>query len=135
MHACPCGYYGDPTRECRRTHALIQRYLGKVSGPLLDRIDRHIEVPAAAYEVLRSNDKVVTSEEMRERILKTRAIQQTRGFYNPEIPPRQLRSLCAPDRMLRVARTIADLSASDGVSGKHLAEAVQYRGLDRGYWT
>ena len=157
LHACPCGFYGDPTRECRCTPAIIQRYLGKVSGPLLDRIDLHIEVPAVAYKELRSNDNGVTSEQMRDRILKARAIQQARGFYNSEIPPRMLRTLCAldqagertlemavrrmslsaraHDRILKVARTIADLSASDGVAGKHLAEAVQYRSLDRSYWT
>ena len=157
MNPCPCGFYGDPTRECRCTPAIIQRYLGKVSGPLLDRIDLHIEVPAVAYKDLRSNENGVTSEQMRERILKARAIQQARGFYNSEIPPQQLRTLCAlddtgertlemavrrmslsaraHDRILKVARTIADLSASPGVSGKHLAEAVQYRSMDRSYWT
>ncbi len=157
MNPCPCGFYGDPTRECRCTPAVIQRYLSKVSGPLLDRIDLHIEVPAVAYKDLRSNDNGVTSDQMRERINQARAAQQSRGFYNAQIPPGQLRLLCAlddagertlemavrrmslsaraHDRILKVARTIADLSMSERVSGKHLAEAVQYRSLDRSYWS
>jgi magnesium chelatase family protein len=157
MNPCPCGFYGDSTRECRCTPAIIQRYLGKVSGPLLDRIDLHIEVPAVAYKELRGADNGVTSAQMRERILRAREIQHARGFYNAEIPSRQLRTLCAldesgertlemavrrmslsaraHDRILKVARTIADLSGTAGISGKHLAEAVQYRSLDRNYWS
>jgi hypothetical protein len=156
MNPCPCGFYGDPTRECRCTPAIIQRYLAKVSGPLLDRIDLHIEVPAVPYKELRSNDNGVTSTQMRERINRAREIQHVRGFYNSQIPARQLRTLCAlddagertlemavrrmslsaraHDRVLKVARTIADLSVSERVTGKHLAEAVQYRSLDRSYW-
>jgi magnesium chelatase family protein len=152
----PCGFYGDPTRECRCTGGIIQRYLGKISGPLLDRIDLHIEVPAVAYKELRSNENGVTSADMRERVLAARAIQQARGFYNAHIPHRLLRSLCdldeagertlemavrrmslsarAHDRILKVARTIADLGGSATVSAKHVAEAVQYRSLDRSYW-
>jgi magnesium chelatase family protein len=157
MHACPCGFFSDPTRECRCTGAIIQRDLSKVSGPLLDRIDLHIEVPAVPYKELRGNDHGVTSEEMRVRVDAARAIQQTRGFDNAHIPSRLLRSLCAldeagertlemavrrmalsaraHDRILKVARTIADLDASGHVASKNLAEAVQYRSLDRNYWT
>jgi magnesium chelatase family protein len=157
MNPCPCGFYGDQTRECRCTPAIIQRYLGKVSGPLLDRIDLHIEVPAVAYKELRAKEGGTTSEQMRERVQRARAIQHGRGFYNSEIPNRDLRSLCAldeagertlemavrrmslsaraHDRILKVARTIADLAGSEPVTGKHLAEAVQYRSLDRNYWT
>jgi magnesium chelatase family protein len=157
MNPCPCGFYGDPTRECRCTPAIIQRYLSKVSGPLLDRIDLHIEVPAVAYKELRSVENGVTSADMRVRIEQTRAIQQHRGFYNSQIPPNHLRALCAlddagertlemavrrmslsaraHDRILKVARTIADLAGAERVSGKHLAEAVQYRSLDRSYWS
>jgi magnesium chelatase family protein len=156
MNPCPCGFYGDPTRECRCTGAIIQRYLGKISGPLLDRIDLHIEVPAVAYKELRSNENGVTSDDMRSRILSARRAQHSRGFYNAYIPHRNLRELSAlddagertlemavrrmslsaraHDRILKVARTIADLAGSDTVSAKHVAEAVQYRSLDRSYW-
>jgi len=156
MNPCPCGFYGDPTRECRCTGGIIQRYLGKISGPLLDRIDLHIEVPAVPYQELRGGDTGLTSAEMSARVTETRGIQSARGFYNAHIPVRQLRKLSAldeagertlemavrrmglsaraHDRMLKVARTIADLDRSERVTAKHLAEAVQYRSLDRNYW-
>lgn len=157
MNPCPCGYYGDTTRECRCTPGIIQRYLAKVSGPLLDRIDLHIEVPAVPYKELRSQGAgICTSSEIRCRVEAARAIQTARGFYNSQIPPSQLRTLSAldeagertlemavrrmnlsaraHDRLLRVARTIADLARADEVSTKHLAEAVQFRNLDRNYW-
>ena len=156
MHACPCGFFSDPTHECRCTGAIIQRYLSKISGPLLDRIDLHIEVPAVAYKELRGNGTGVTSAEIRERVEAARALQHQRGFYNAHIPARSLRKLCAlddagertlemavrrmglsaraHDRILKVARTVADLDHSEIVSAKHLAEAVQYRSLDRNYW-
>ncbi|MBV8819712.1 MAG: YifB family Mg chelatase-like AAA ATPase, partial [Acidobacteriaceae bacterium] len=157
MNPCPCGFYSDPTRECRCTGAIIQRYLSKVSGPLLDRIDLHVEVPAVPYKELRSKDAGTGSAEMRERVAAARAIQQTRGFYNAHIPSRLIRKLAAldeagertlelavrkmglsaraHDRILKVARTIADLDHSENVTAKHLAEGVQYRSLDRNYWT
>ena len=157
MHGCPCGFFSDPTRECRCTGAVIQRYLSKVSGPLLDRIDLHIEVPAVAYKELRGNDCGTGSAEMRARVGAAREIQQTRGFYNAHIPSNLIRKLCAldeagertlemavrkmglsaraHDRILKVSRTIADLGGSERVTAKHLAEAVQYRSLDRNYWT
>lgn len=156
MNPCPCGFYGDSTRECRCTGAIIQRYLGKISGPLLDRIDLHIEVPAVPYAELRSNANTTSSEEMRERVLRARQIQSERGFYNAHIPHRALRKLCAlddagertlemavrrmslsaraHDRILKVARTIADINGSERVLGKYVAEAIQYRSLDRNYW-
>ena len=156
MNPCPCGFFGDATRECRCTPAIIQRYLGKLSGPLLDRIDLHIEVPAVAFKELRAYETGVTSAAMRERVEAARAIQHGRGFYNAHIPHRVLRKLCAlddpaertlelavrkmslsaraHDRILKVARTIADLGGSEAVSAKHVAEAVQYRNLDRAYW-
>jgi len=157
MNPCPCGFFGDATRECRCTGGIIQRYLGKISGPLLDRIDLHIEVPAVPYQELRSREGGVCSAEMRQRIEGARAIQRARGFYNARIPARTLRKLCeldqagertletavrrlglsarAHDRLLKVARTIADLAGSETISAKHIAEAIQYRSLDRNYWS
>jgi magnesium chelatase family protein len=157
LNPCPCGFYGDASRECRCTGGIIQRYLGKLSGPLLDRIDLHVEVPAVAYRELRDNGDGTPSVEMRAGVERARAIQQARGFYNAHIPARQLRKLCAlddagertlemavrrlslsaraHDRILKVARTIADLVESDRLLGKHVAEAVQYRLLDRNYWS
>jgi magnesium chelatase family protein len=156
LQGCPCGFYGDQTRECRCTGAIIQRYLGKISGPLLDRIDLHIEVPAVPYQELRSNTQGSSSAEISGRVAAARSVQSARGFYNAHIPARQLRKLCAldsagertlemavrrmglsarsHDRILKVARTVADLDQSPSVSSKHLAEAVQYRSLDRTYW-
>jgi magnesium chelatase family protein len=156
MNPCPCGFFSDPSRECRCTGAIIQRYLGKISGPLLDRIDLHVEVAAVPYKELRGRDQGAGSAEMRERVEAARAIQQQRGFYNARIPSPQLRKLCAldtagentlemavrrmglsaraHDRILKVARTIADLGGSETILAKHLAEAVQYRSLDRNYW-
>ena len=156
MNPCPCGFYGDTTRECRCTPGIIQRYLAKVSGPLLDRIDLHIEVPAVPYKELRGKTDGVPSAEIRQRVEDARDTQRKRGFYNSQIPHAQLRTLCAlddsgertlemavrrmnlsaraHDRMLKVARTIADLDRSETVSAKHLAEAVQCRNLDRNYW-
>ena len=153
---CRCGFFSDPSRECRCTPAEIQRYLGKISGPLLDRIDLHIEVPAVPYKELRSKDSGATSSEMRARVEVARRIQHQRGFYNGQIPNGSLRTLCAldeagerilemavrrmslsaraHDRILKVARTVADLDGAERVTAKHLAEAVQYRNLDRTYW-
>jgi magnesium chelatase family protein len=156
MNACPCGYYGDTTRECRCTPAIIQRYLGKISGPLLDRIDIQIEVPAVPYKELRGRDVAESSANMRERAKRTREVQQSRGFSNARMPARMLRRLCAlddsgertlemamkrmslsaraHDRILKVARTIADIDGAAAIAAKHIAEAIQYRSLDRNYW-
>ncbi len=157
LNPCPCGFYGSTTHECRCTGAIISRYLGKISGPLLDRIDLHIEVPAVPYKELRAKETGTSSAYMRDRVLRARAVQRDRGFYNAEIPAPALRKLCAldesgertlemavrrmglsaraHDRVLKVARTIADLDGSAGVSAKHLAESIQYRSLDRSYWS
>ncbi len=156
MNPCPCGFFGDPTRDCRCTGGIIQRYLGKISGPLLDRIDLHIEVPAVPFQELRAGDTGVSSSEISARVSAARTIQTARGYYNAHIPSSTLRKHCAlddagertlemavrklglsaraHDRLLKVARTIADLDHSERVSAKHLAEAVQYRSLDRNYW-
>jgi magnesium chelatase family protein len=155
LNPCPCGNFSSD-RECRCTGAIIQRYLGKISGPLLDRIDLHIEVPALPFQELRGKVECASTAEIRERVVRARGVQQQRGFYNAHIPVRQLRKLCAldeagerilemavrrmglsaraHDRILKVARTIADLDSVERVAAKHLTEAVQYRSLDRVYW-
>jgi len=154
---CKCGVFGDSTRECRCTPGQIQQYLGKISGPLLDRIDIHVEVPAVPFKELRGNHNAESSAEIRVRVEQARATQQTRGFYNARMPARDIRKICAlddagertlemavrrmglsaraHDRILKVARTVADLAGSPSVGAKHVAEAVQYRSLDRNYWT
>jgi magnesium chelatase family protein len=155
LNPCPCGFFGDPSRECRCTGMMIQRYMSRISGPLLDRIDLHVEVPAVPYQELRGKSEGASSAEMRARVLSARQLQSARGFYNAHIPPGQIRDICAldpagertlelavrkmslsaraHDRILKVARTIADLGGSAGVQAKHLAEAVQYRALDRNW--
>ncbi|MFN9895514.1 MAG: ATP-binding protein [Acidobacteriota bacterium] len=156
MHGCPCGFHGDPTRECRCTPGIIQRYLSKISGPMLDRIDLHIEVPAVPYKALRAAEAATSSEQFRQRVEAARQRQRARGFYNADIPSAHLRGHCgldeagertlemavrrmglsarAHDRILKVARTIADLDGREQIGAKPLAEAVQYRSLDRTYW-
>jgi magnesium chelatase family protein len=156
MNPCPCGFYGDPTRECRCTPAIIQRYLGKISGPLIDRIDIQIEVPAVPFKELRTGEVTETSASMRDRVDKARDLQRARGTTNSRMPSRLIRQQCAldatgertlemamkrmslsaraHDRILKVARTIADLDESSSIAAKHIAEAIQYRSLDRNYW-
>jgi magnesium chelatase family protein len=175
MNPCPCGYFNDKSRECMCTPPMIQRYVSKVSGPLLDRIDIHIEVPAVQYKELRGGNAAEGSAEIRERVLKARKIQhsrfteagdRTRGsakaasrqvYANAQMGTQQIRMHCelsseaerlleramqqqglsarAHDRILKVARTIADLEASAEIVVKHIAEAIQYRTLDRSYWS
>jgi magnesium chelatase family protein len=156
LNPCRCGFFGDATRECRCTPGQIQQYLGKISGPLLDRIDIHVEVPAVPYQELRGNRSSESSAEIRVRVERARALQQDRGYDNARIPSRLIRKYCglddagertlemavrrmglsarAHDRILKVARTIADLGGSESISAKHVAEAVQYRSMDRNYW-
>jgi magnesium chelatase family protein len=157
MNPCPCGFYGDPTRECRCTPAIIQRYLGKISGPLIDRIDIQIEVPAVPFKELRAGEVTETSAHMRARVDKARDVQSNRGCTNSRMPSRLIRKQCAldatgertlemamkrmslsaraHDRILKVARTVADLDESESIAAKHIAEAIQYRSLDRNYWS
>jgi magnesium chelatase family protein len=157
MNPCKCGFYGDTTRECRCTPGQIQHYLGKISGPLLDRIDIHVEIPSVPFKELRGNTNAESSTEIRARVEQARTVQHARGFYNSRMPVRDIRKICAlddagertlemavrrmglsaraHDRILKVARTVADLDHSPNVTAKHLAEAVQYRSLDRNYWT
>jgi magnesium chelatase family protein len=162
MNPCPCGFFSDPTRECRCSPMQIQRYVSKISGPLLDRIDIHIEVPAVKYQELRKNGNVERSEAVRERVVRARRMQLERFaehkdiYANSQMSPRMLRKHCqisaaserllesaigqlglsarAHDRILKVARTIADLGGAMEIDVQHLSEAIQYRTLDRTYW-
>jgi len=163
MNPCPCGYYNDSSRECSCTPPLIQRYLAKISGPLMDRIDIHIEVPAVNYKELRGKACPEGSTEIRQRVLGARQLQldryaaaSERIYSNAQMSSRQIRTFCelstecermleramqqqglsarAHDRILKVARTIADLDRAAMIESKHIAEAIQYRTLDRTYW-
>ena len=162
MNPCPCGYYGHPTRKCTCTDKQISNYLSKISGPLLDRIDLHIEVAPVEYSDLKSDKKAETSKEIRERIAKAREIQNKRFEgteinCNAQITPNRLREFCpmdsdaekmlegafntmglsgrAYDRLLKVARTCADLDGEEIIKKEHNASAIQYRSLDRKYWS
>jgi magnesium chelatase family protein len=164
MNPCPCGYFNDKSHECLCTPPMIQRYVSKVSGPLLDRIDIHIEVPAVQYRELRSGAAAEGSNEIRNRVLAARERQRVRFaqageriFSNAQMGTRQVRTFCelsadaerlleramqqqgltarAHDRILKVARTVADLDAQPNISVGHIAEAIQYRTLDRSYWS
>ena len=162
MNPCPCGFWNDPTRECRCTPLQIQRYVGRISGPLLDRIDIHVDVPAVLFKELRGEAPAgESSTEIRARVVRARECQRERlrgegVFANAQMSPRHIRRFChidgecerlleqamsrlglsarAYDRILKVSRTIADLDGSDAIRPAHVAEAVGYRSLDRTYW-
>jgi magnesium chelatase family protein len=163
MNPCPCGYFNDKSRECMCTPPMIQRYVAKISGPLLDRIDIHIEVPAVQYKELRGGAAAEGSAQIRDRVMAARQAQQRRFsktkekiYSNAQMTTRQIRTHCelgvdaerlleramqqqgltarAHDRILKVARTIADLEGAEHLAVPHLAEAIQYRTLDRSYW-
>jgi magnesium chelatase family protein len=161
MNPCPCGYFNDRTRECHCTPPMIQHYISKISGPLLDRIDIHIDVPGVNYKELRSPASPESSAKILERVMRARQTQleRFRGdkiYCNAQMSPRQIRSHCelspecerlleramtqqglsarAHDRILKVSRTIADLEAVKCIETKHIAEAIQYRTLDRTFW-
>jgi magnesium chelatase family protein len=161
MNPCPCGYFNDKSRECQCTPPMMQRYVSRVSGPLLDRIDIHIEVPAVQYRELRAGQANEGSAEIRARVLAARVRQHERFqgealYSNAQMTTRQIRQWCelppeadrlleramqqqglsarAHDRILKVARTIADLEGAAALTVQHLAEAIQYRALDRNYW-
>jgi magnesium chelatase family protein len=164
MNPCACGFWNDPTRECRCSINQIQRYVGKISGPLLDRIDIHIDVPAVKFRELRGETAPETdsSAVIRERVIMARERQHRRFanekiFSNAAMTPRMIRTFChidsnsekmletamrrlglsarAYDRILKVSRTIADLEGADAINSNHVSEAVGYRSLDRTYWT
>jgi magnesium chelatase family protein len=161
MNPCPCGYYNHPEKECVCAPGVVQKYLNKISGPLLDRIDIHIEVTPVAFSELASERVTEKSAEVRTRVMKARGVQQARYagqsiHSNAQMSSQQLRKLCridatgqallqkamerlglsarAYDRILKVARTIADLADSADIRTEHLAEAIQYRSLDREGW-
>ena len=162
MNPCPCGYYGDPTHQCVCTPGQIGRYLSKISGPLLDRIDLHVEVPVVPFAQLSQMKPGESSSTIRERVIKARQIQEQRykeykGIYcNAQMTERMISLFAETDsrsldmlrmamerlslsaraysRILKVARTIADLEGSDRIQSKHIAEAIGYRNLDRGDW-
>lgn len=162
LNPCPCGYRNDPRRQCHCTVPQIERYMGKISGPLLDRIDIHIEVPAVAFKELSSDRSGTSSTEMRELVVLARRAQAERFHgsrvrYNAQMSSRQIRTFCklndacqellkasvndlglsarAHDKVLRVARTIADLDQSQEIQIPHIQEAINYRMLDRQIWT
>jgi len=159
MNPCPCGYFTDPKRPCKCGPNQIERYLGRISGPLVDRIDIHVEIPPVPWRELRSEAAGMTSEQMRSAVLGAREIQRNRfagngdTTTNASMSPRQVRQHCrlddagevllkqamtelglsarAHDKVLRIARTIADLETEANIQAHHLAEAIQYRRLDR----
>lgn len=161
MNPCPCGYFGHPTRACTCTSQAATRYINKISGPLLDRIDLHIEVPPVEFDHLAATEKAESSAEIKKRVNAARAIQTARFagtgiIANAAIPTATLKEMCpmtdaakmmlknaferlglsarAYDRLLKVSRTIADLAGDEVIDTAHIAEAIQYRSLDRKYW-
>lgn len=162
MNPCPCGYYNHPTKECHCTPTIIERYLGRVSGPLMDRFDLQCEILPVGFDDMSSDRQAETSAVIRERVIKARAVQAARfngekGIYcNAQMDSRLLRryakaepasirmlgeamnrlnlSARAYDRILKVSRTIADMDGSDTIQPHHIAEAIGYRSLDRASW-
>jgi len=163
MNPCPCGFYTDPTRACTCSPGMIHKYLQRISGPLLDRIDIHVEVPRLRDQELVNHPSGESSAVIRERVERAREVQRTRfasdgkdTFCNAQMNAKQIRKYCVPrddvkdllrtainqlnlsarayDRILKLARTIADLEGSADISLAHVAEAVQYRSLDRKLW-
>lgn len=161
MNPCQCGYYGSKEKKCSCKPEQIKKYINRISGPLLDRIDIHVEVNQIKYQQLEQKEKVETSKEIRNRVNQARKIQRERYqlyhiFSNSELTPKLIEKYCklndkskkiletafyklglsarAYNRILKVARTIADMDGSEKIQENHLAEAIQYRSLDRKYW-
>ena len=161
MNPCPCGYFGSKDKECTCSTTSIEKYMGKISGPLLDRIDIQIEVSPVKYQKLEAEERAESSEAIKERVNKARKIQQQRykevGIYaNSQLTPKLVNKYCKLDkeskeilksaferlglsarahgRILKVARTIADLDGKENINSSHIAEAIQYRSLDKKYW-
>jgi magnesium chelatase family protein len=162
MNPCPCGYYNHPGKECVCGPGVVQKYLNKVSGPLLDRIDLHVEVTPVTFDQMTETRKAETSADIQRRVEKAREVQTQRFADFPDIhsnammPSQMVKDLCqispagrdllktamerlglsarAYDRILKVARTIADLAGTENIEIQHLAEAIQYRSLDREGW-
>ena len=159
MNPCPCGYYGDPVKECTCSAAMVTRYQKRISGPLLDRIDIHIDVPPLKHRELSGDPSGDASATIRERVGRARHLQQERfrrskAYCNAHMSTRQIRKHCqvegeaknllemamdrlglsarAYDRILKVARTVADIESVEQIQPEHIAEAIQYRSLDRG---
>lgn len=162
MNPCPCGFYGSNEKECTCSPQAIQKYMGKISGPLLDRIDIQVEVTPVKYEKLQGTEKIETSAKIKERVNKARVIQQNRYkelkiHSNSQLTPNLIKKYCklgekekqilkkafetlglsarAHDRILKVARTIADLDEKENIETSHITEAIQYRNLDKKYWS
>lgn len=161
-HVCPCGYYNHPEKECVCAPGVVQKYLNKISGPLLDRIDLHVEVTPVPFKELSSKKNSEKSRDIRERVVKARMIEEKRFsdqkeiHCNAQMSTKLMREYCvippegenlikmameklglsarAYDRILKVSRTIADLAGSDDIEIEHLAEAIQYRSLDKENW-
>jgi len=162
MNPCPCGYYNHPEKQCVCAPGVVQRYLSKISGPLLDRIDLHVEVVPVSFDEMTAQRKSETSEVIRERVVKAREVQSSRFanqdtiYCNAMMPSNMVKEICvineagvkmlktamerlglsarAYDRILKVSRTIADLAGAEEIKIEHLAEAIQYRSLDREGW-
>lgn len=161
MNPCACGYYGSKDKECTCSPQAISKYMGKISGPLLDRIDIHIEVTPVKYKKLQDSVKVESSEVIKRRVNEARKLQIERYkeynlYSNSELTPKLIEKYCKLDnvshkilqnsfeklglsaraygRILKVARTIADLDHKENIESKHIAEAIQYRSLDRKYF-
>jgi len=159
MNPCPCGYLSDPKHECRCSVHQLKRYRSKISGPLLDRIDIHVDVPAVPYKDLKGESIAGSSKEIRERVTAARRIQSKRFskakiYCNAQMSSRHIKKYCKIDetssslfekavdrlglsvraykRILKIARTIADLEGVDNIQAEHVSEAIQYRSLDRG---
>ena len=161
MNPCPCGFFGHPTKKCTCSPTAVSKYLGRISGPMLDRMDIHVEVPPVKYEELQGQSLEETSAEIKRRVDAARRLQTERYAAenitcNARLTPSMLKKYCvlteaaekilqsafqamglsgrAYDRLLKVSRTLADLEQSERIDAPHIAQAIQFRSLDRKYW-